>query len=291
MKTNCKIFGMSLLAILFAIGLWGCGAGSLKPQETFTKLQPVDDLPEPTADDNLVVQINNVADIGTSHQNRAELFINGKRIRLNNEVYGSQQDYRYNLRLESGVYQIEAVYYAKAGKGEKEYKISTTDGKFRIYPDRRTVLIITLDKKLNGQLKQKKNYFTETQQPQPASSSSAAVLPGVQKSRSEANLASAEPQVFPIALVNETPPRQVATPASPQNKIALQINTVPSNARILVDGKFVGQSPLTVAVDRASHHVVQLSHPGYQDKVKVIDRQDLQEQAKYILAERLTAAK
>ena len=102
MKTNGKILGMGFLATLCFIGLWGCGAGSLKPQEIFTKLQPIDDLPEPTADDNLVVQINNVADIGTSHLNRAELFINGKRIRLHNEAYGSQQDYRYNLHLEIG---------------------------------------------------------------------------------------------------------------------------------------------------------------------------------------------
>jgi hypothetical protein len=112
-----------------------------------------------------MVKINNVADFGTSFRNRAELFINGKRIRLNKEVVGYRREYHFHFRLKTGVYKIKAKYYAVLGRYEEKYNITTQDGKFRIYPDQRTVVSIKLDKKLNGDLKSKKNYFMETYVP------------------------------------------------------------------------------------------------------------------------------
>jgi hypothetical protein len=170
------------IALLLMNSFWGCGSG-LHSFRAFEELEPIEDLPEPTPDRNLVVKINNVSDVGTSFRNRAELFINGKRILLNKEVVGYRRDYIFHFRLKTGVYKIEAKYYAVLDRYEQKYNITTQDGKFRIYPDQRTVVSITLEKKLNGDLKYKRNYFTGIYVPLSANISHSKMAPIFERPR------------------------------------------------------------------------------------------------------------
>jgi PEGA domain len=269
MKLQSK-FAMAWLLLMVAFSFWACGSGSLQSIKSFDELEPVADLPQPTHDHNLVVQINNVADEGTSFKNRAELFINGKRIRLNEEDVGYQRDYCFHFRLKIGVYKIKAVYWAVSGGDKKEYKISTADEMVRIYPDQRTVLSITLDKKLNGQLKSKKNYFTETVEPLAADASQANLASDVELARAMQN---SESDNRPMGAVSEKL-KGASRSSVANNKVVMQISVNPPGSSIYIDGKLAGKSPLNVSVDHLVNHFVQLSYEGYHTQVKFVEAKD-----------------
>ncbi len=92
---------------------------------------------------------------------------------------------------------------------------------------------------------------------------------------------SSESSVAPTAITHV----EVAVPAP--GKIALQINTSPANADVIVDDKYLGQSPLVVHVERGRSHVIQISKKGYADKIKLIDRGEFSTQQTYFLIEKL----
>jgi hypothetical protein len=267
------------IALLLMSSFWGCDSG-LHSLRAFEELEPIEALPEPTPDQNLMVKINNVADFGTSFRNRAELFINGKRIRLNKGVVGYRRDYHFHFRLKTGVYKVEAKYYAVLGRYEEKYDITTRDGKFRIYPDQRTVVSIRLDKKLNGDLKSKKNYFMETYVPLSANMPHSKVAPSVERPIRV-------PGTGSIGLMNNTDRKKSTGHYKFPNIIWLQINTDTVSAKIYIDGKFMGTSPLNVKVDRSTNHIVQLSREGYQTKVKYLNVKELKDKDRYQLRETL----
>ena len=70
-------------------------------------------------------------------------------------------------------------------------------------------------------------------------------------------------------------------------KIALQINTTPANADVIVDDKYLGQSPLVTYVERGRSHVIQISKKGFADKIKLLDRNEFDKQQTYFLIEKL----
>jgi len=74
-------------------------------------------------------------------------------------------------------------------------------------------------------------------------------------------------------------------------KIALQINTVPTHCAVIVDDKMVGQSPLTVYVDRFSDHVVQISRDGYAERIRLLDHHFFGNESTHILLEKLELKK
>jgi hypothetical protein len=93
----------------------------------------------------------------------------------------------------------------------------------------------------------------------------------------------------------ETAPQISAAPISrvedsaafATGKIALQINTTPANADVIVDDKYLGQSPLVTHVERGRSHVIQISKKGYADKIKLLERSAFGNQATYFLIEKL----
>lgn len=91
----------------------------------------------------------------------------------------------------------------------------------------------------------------------------------------------AAPAAAPVAIAH------VETSAAAPGKIALQINTTPANAEVIVDDKYLGQSPLITHVERGRSHVVQISKKGYADKIKLIDRSEFGNQQTYFLIEKL----
>ncbi len=157
---------MSVILIASLVGFFSFScSGSLDSIEAFEQLIPVEDLPEPTLEHNVVVNLNNVADTGTSYKNWAQLYINGPEIEMNQEQKGYKQDYHYHLILRPGVYEIKAKNIARIGDDSRTYTLSTSDEKFRVYPSQRTVLEITLDKKLNGELRSESGILEEKREP------------------------------------------------------------------------------------------------------------------------------
>jgi len=387
MKTRLKFFMLVLPVIVLLSSLSGCASNSVKPQQSFDKLRPIDVVPLATTSPNLVIQLNNVADSKKAAAKRIKLFINDKEILPNAETYRSPESLVYRLQLAAGVYKIKAVYHAKTFWRDKEHIITTQDGRVRVYPNHQTVLNLTFDKKTNGDLKQKKNYFAEQvealstpvfQTPVATPLPATTVLP--EKIETAQVESRSDVQIFPIAVLNEesrrvlpapepgrriefpdpmksitsprperrlpgeaapSPPSVVATPQpdpidqtpkpaqpipapiqpvpepvrvqpqpelerplpvpdragsvlrSPEkrDKIALQINTVPIHCDIIVDDKMVGQSPLTVYVDRFSSHVIQISHAGYEDKTRLLEHHIFGNETTYIFLEKLEPKK
>ncbi len=79
----------------------------------------------------------------------------------------------------------------------------------------------------------------------------------------------------------------IETSAALAGKIALQINTTPANAEVIVDDKYLGQSPLVTHVERGRSHVIQISKKGYAEKIKLLDLNEFGNQPTYFLIEKL----
>jgi len=100
-------------------------------------------------------------------------------------------------------------------------------------------------------------------------------------------------QPEPTPAPAQTAPAIDDRPSTPDRagKIALQINTVPIHCDIIVDDKMVGQSPLTVYIDRFTNHVIQISHAGYEEKTKLLDYHVFGTETTYIFLEKLELKK
>jgi hypothetical protein len=293
MQSHWQSLAAGVVVGALMAGLMGCASNRLKSQQSYEKLKPIDDVPLGTSAPNLVIEINGVADTPKSVKNQARLLINGKEIQPEGSS-NSRANYTYRLQVANGVYEVKAFYQAKSFWKDKEYEIATLDGKASVFPNRRTVLAITLDKKSNGQLKQEKNYFAEKYETLTESSSHTGVATPESRSAPGQVEKTKATQVFPINFVNEpaAPPAPEIAPAPNRSgTIALQINTVPLHCDVIVDDKYMGQSPLTIYVVRSSSHVVQISREGYAEKMKVLDRQSLGNDATYLLLEKLEPKK
>jgi len=274
---------------------------------------------------SLIVQINNVRDQRNS-KGEVALYLNGKRMRPQRTAERQPRNEVFELSLPEGIYQVRAVFRAKSFWKEKEFELETHDGRVRIYPGHVTLLTITLEKNSDGSLARKKNFFTESAQPLARESARVPVAaPAANRQRevatvplpaqSTAGRASAAAQEPSPAVVAPAPaaaeisqpqaaPVPATTPALPaplpaaepalavpsvEDKIALQINTIPSNADVIVDDRYLGQSPLVTYVSRRQNHVVQISKPGHRDLIKMIDAQQLSAESIFFLIEKLEA--
>lgn len=277
---------------------------------------------------SLIVQINNVRDQRNS-RGEVALYLNGKRIPPHRTADRQPRNEIFELSLAEGVYQVRAVFRAKSFWKEKEFELETHDGQVRIYPGHVTLLTITLEKNADGSLVRKKNFFTESAQPLaqesarvpvtapaatrqnedasvslPAQSAAARASDPAQE-RAPAVLVVPAPAAAEISQPQAAPPPATApahvlpaslppgdpVPVAPsvEGKIALQINTVPSGADVIVDDRYLGQSPLITYVSRRQNHVIQISKPGHRDLIKMIDAQQLRTEETFFLIEKLEA--
>lgn len=112
----------------------------------------------------------------------------------------------------------------------------------------------------------------------------------ITKRRPERRLPGEFLPVLPVpSLPQPAPDRTGSNLRSPdqRNKLALQINTVPIHCQVILDDKMVGESPLTVYVDRFSDHVIQISREGYVEKIRLLDHHFFGNENMYILLEKL----
>ncbi|MGH7455541.1 MAG: PEGA domain-containing protein, partial [bacterium] len=200
---------------------------------------------------------------------------------------------------------------------------------------RNTLLTVTLDKKSDGALKYKKNYFTEMTQPHSSSDTHISSAPITTPKQEQVASETSGTQTFAIQFVNEDKqktrmaplpenritfpnPQQAMTSPRPERvrpgeqaptvvkplpsdaerarpapehagKIALQINTVPASADVIVDDRYLGQSPLITYIDRYTDHLIQISKQGYEEKAKFIDHHEFGDQKIFFLIEKLEA--
>jgi hypothetical protein len=290
--------------LLLAVGFAACGAGGkLTTDRAYSELKPKEQLPERELrelPDNLLVKIDNVADAGKSYQNYVALYINGREVAPIEKLTNMTSTYSYPLRLQHGVYEVRAEYHAVGYWREQTFDIKT-DEAVKIIPGQRTILTCRLDKDHRGRPLQKNvqfrmQYETLAEASQPVSSVRIAV-----PSPAPAVVEPPVTVVRPVPLVEEVTPRapeprtiviqpapsveRVQPVAEPRDlpvltdqTLTLQINTTPSGADVIIDDRYVGQSPLKVAVTANQNHVVQISRPGHQEIMKVIDAKELRGQ-------------
>lgn len=257
-----------ILTILIISGLMAaCGGGKMSTRTASQKLKPVDPLPvreQLQMPVNMTVKIANVANATSSYGNYVELFINGKVIAPENQENNLKSSYQYDLRLQPGMYDVEAKYHVVGFWKERVFDIRT-DEPVKVLPGERTELTINLEKDSRGFLQKNKNQFTiryaKTDEP---------VFTELQRvEQPKPEIVEIHPQTQDAPVVIEK------TPVVQGEGVTLQINTMPVGADIYVDDRFVGQSPVRVVVAHNEGHVVQISRKGYQEHLKVLDAGDL----------------
>ena len=148
MKLHKKLLVLAMLFSLFII-ISCAGTQRIKYNETFLRIKPSAPLPEAIAKKqpvNLLIKIDNVADMRTSYKNRLDLFVNKFLIEPEQEITNITRDYIYRLSLQPGIYKVKALYYASTGWEEKAFKILPRDEQVMVFPDKKAVLKVTLRK-------------------------------------------------------------------------------------------------------------------------------------------------
>ena len=292
--------------LFFAAGLAACGAGRLTTDRAYSELKPKEQLPEREQrqlPENLLIKIENVADAGKSYSNYVVLYVNGREVAPIEKLTNMSKKYTYPLRLQHGVYEVRAEYHVVGYWREQVFDIKP-DEPVKILPGQRTVLTCRLEKDFKGRPVQKDVSFRL--QYEALAEAETAASAAVQRLTRQPRLPAVAPGRMPLieeliskprtppAVVQPEQPRPAPEP-DPQplpdgQTLTLQINTTPSGADVIVDDRFMGQSPLKVTVTADQNHVVQISRPGHQEVVKVIDAKELRGQSMLQLLVKLEAA-
>ena len=293
--------------MLLAAGLVACGSGGkLTTERAYSELKPKEQLPERELrelPENLLIKIENVADAGKSYSNYVVLYVNGRAVAPVEKVTNMSTRYTYPLRLQHGIYDVRAEYHAVGYWREQAFDIKP-DEPVKIVPGQRTVLTCRLDKDYKGRPVQKNVQFRMAYEALAEADEPAAVarVAPIVTTPAPTIIERAEPRVVvaaPTPLIEEvtnkpaTPPPIVVLPqpfvepprpapdspeSLPEKTLILQINTTPSGADVIIDDRYVGQSPLKAAVTANQNHVVQISRAGHLEVLKVINAQELRGQ-------------
>lgn len=271
----------SFLSFLLISGLLvACGGGRLSTRDASQRLKPVESLPEREQSQmpiNLSIHIAQVANATSSYGNFIELFINGKAIAPEDAENNLKSSYRYNLRLQPGVYDVLAKYHVVGFWKERVFEIST-DEPVKILPGQRTDLTVKLEKDSRGFLQQNQNQFTiryaAIDEPVYLQTP-VTVVPATPSRKASAKIESAQPAEIVEVREKALNPATEIQQSAQIGGVTLQINTMPIGADIYVDDRFVGQSPVRAVVNGGEGHVIQIARSGYREHLKVLDAGDL----------------
>ena len=160
---------LPIFVIMMLIMIGCSGTRRIKQIDSFLAIKPAAPLPEFVAKKqppNLIIEIDNVADERRSYKNYVELFINNKFLILpKGEITNVKDRYSYHLALQPGIYNIKAIYYASTGWQEKGFKIIPRDEKVMVFPDKRAILKVSIEKDAWGAPLDKTSYFEVTYEP------------------------------------------------------------------------------------------------------------------------------
>jgi hypothetical protein len=70
---------------------------------------------------------------------------------------------------------------------------------------------------------------------------------------------------------SEDQPVEAAAIATEGEKAIIILSTMPGNAEVTLDARFLGNSPVSIAVDPTTAHTVAITLKGYQDLIKIFD--------------------
>lgn len=282
------------LLVLGAVTLFACSSNRMSTRTASQRLKPAAPLPlreQMQLPVNLSIEVRNVADTGPSFKNYFVLFINGKEIAPERPENNFKSTYRYQLRLQPGVYDVEGEYHVVGFWKERVYKI-TTDEMVKVLPGKRTELSITLKKDSRGMPEQKQNLFDIAYKRisdgihVAAEAEEAGPLP---RAAADENAPEPEPELMarkePLRETPPAHPRRLQPPVP--GGVQLQINTLPLGADVYVDDRYIGQSPARAVVSAAERHVIQIVKEGYAEYLKVLDAAALQQQDELQLVLRL----
>ena len=153
------------MALGLIVLIVGCaGTKKINVNDAYLKVKPVAPLPQYVTNKqapNLIIRINNVADLSSSYKNKVDLYINEFLIRPDEEITNVKSNYFYKVRLQPGIFEIRAKYYASTGWQEKTFNITARD-RVMIFPDKQALLKINLKKNNWGGLEDKISYFDLT---------------------------------------------------------------------------------------------------------------------------------
>jgi hypothetical protein len=281
-----------------------CGGSRLTTNRAAKELKPKEQLPERelrNLPNNLIIRIDNVADDGQSYKNYVVLRINGREIAPVERISNFSSSYSYPMRLQPGVYDIKGEYHAVGFWREHTYDI-VTDEAVKIMPNQRTILEARLEKNHRGELAEKPSKFrlsyenlaaetpVETRleslvplKVAPIAGSARAsniLVPPLRDAEERAPEPSFRklPAIQQPVAMPETFQEPVARPV-PAAVTTLQINTSPAGADVIVDDRYLGQSPVKITIDKNQNHVIQISHQGFREVVKILNAADLQNES------------
>jgi len=282
MQAIQRVSGFILL--IAAMIVVGCGSGRLTTRQAGAELQPRAALPEreqAQLPENLVIRIENVADDGGSYKNYATLRINGREIVPDKSISNFTSNYDFALRLPYGVYEIEGDYHVVGFWKEASYPIRS-DEPVKVVPGKKTLVTAKIEKDWRGFPSKKPLQFTLRYDDLKSEA-----IASVSEVRTSTRVEAAPPveSKAPVAVRQPLMPAESDQPQLPEaaklasrRQVILQINTTPSNAEVIVDDRFCGNTPLRVTVSRDERHVVQVSRPGHADLLRVIDPQEVGEE-------------
>jgi len=154
-----------MITLVLIVLISGCaGTKKINTNDAYLTVKPVAPLPQYVTNKqapNLVIRIDNVADLSSSYKNRIDLYINDYLIRPDEEITNVKSNYLYKVRLQPGIFEVRAKYYASTGWQEKTFKIAARD-RVMIFPDKQAHLKINLKKNNWGGLVDKVSYFDLT---------------------------------------------------------------------------------------------------------------------------------
>jgi len=156
-----KYINRIVLLALFMLMAGCAGTKKININDAYLSVKPVAPLPQYITKKqapNLVIKINNVANLNNSYKNRVDFYINNFLIKPDEEITNVKKNYLYKVRLQPGIFEVRAKYYASTGWEEKTFKITTKE-KIMVFPDKKAVLTINLKKNSWGGLKEKISYF------------------------------------------------------------------------------------------------------------------------------------
>lgn len=154
---NTVIAAILMIAIVIA----GCSLHpQIKADESYTKIKPIAPLPEyeqMNFPHNMTIVVDNVADMTNSYKNHLKVYVNKYLIKPD-EIFNYKSTYKYNLKLQPGIYEVRAVYYANTGWKEDSYNIKSRDN-VKVYLNKKALLNVTLKKDHQGAPVDKVTYF------------------------------------------------------------------------------------------------------------------------------------
>jgi len=159
MKTTLKLCAALSLIILTLIA--GCAYHKeIKMMDSYSRIKPIAPLAEYEQEKmphNLIVKIENVADMSANYKNRVQLYINNYRIRPT-ESYNYKDTYEYKMKLQPGVYKVRAKYYAYSGWKEESFSIRAREN-VKVFLNKVAHLSVDIQKNHWGAPIDKTTYF------------------------------------------------------------------------------------------------------------------------------------